>query len=339
LRDTETALSANGWILRGSISVPIDRANLDIVTNEDLERELNLLRSSAIDSRSGIFGPQSAIWRIDREAATFLGAGRALLLQLAHPWVATAINHHSNTFVDPIGRFHRTFGIVFKMVFGCLEGGIAAARQLHRRHATITGTLPSAAGPFTAGSAYYANSWPALRWVWATLVDTALMAYQLILPPLSQRMRDQYYADNRLFAAFFGIPQAQLPPDWASFSAYVDEMIRSETLTVVPIGRAIGRRLLAGTDTWLPIPHSYEALTAQLLPPVLRDGFGLQYGAVEQREAENLMRWVRRIYPFLPDRLRYVGPYFEALGRIAGKPRPDYFTQVSNRVWIGRRSV
>jgi len=319
--------------------MPIDCANGEIVTNERLERELDFLRTSAIDSRFGVFGPQSAIWHIDREAAIFLGAGRALLLQLAHPWVATAIDQHSQTFADPIGRFHRTFGIVFNMVFGSLEGGLAAARQLHRRHETITGTLPSAAGSFTAGSAYYANALPALRWVWATLVDTALIAYELISPSLSERLRDEYYADNRVFAAFFGIPQAYLPPDWLSFSAYVNEMIQSDTLTVTATGRSIAHRLLSGTDTWLPIPRSYKALTTQLLPSGLREEFGLPLGAIEQREAEKLLRWVRRIYPLLPGRLRYVGPYYEALGRIAGRSTPDYFTQVSNRVWIGRSSV
>ena len=53
----------------------------------------------------GVFGPDSLTWRIDREALTFLGAGRALLLQLAHPWVAAAIAEHSKTIDDPIGRF------------------------------------------------------------------------------------------------------------------------------------------------------------------------------------------------------------------------------------------
>jgi uncharacterized protein (DUF2236 family) len=71
-------------------------------------------------------------WRIDREAAIFLGAGRALLLQLAHPWIAAAIDPHSRTFADPIGRFHRTFGVVFTMVFGDLDESLSAARQLHR---------------------------------------------------------------------------------------------------------------------------------------------------------------------------------------------------------------
>ena len=96
------------------------------------------MRASVMSARSGIFGPPSAIWRIDREAAIFLGAGRALLLQLAHPWVAAAIDQHSHTFADPIERFHRTFGIVFNMVFGSLENSLAVARQLHSPHARKT---------------------------------------------------------------------------------------------------------------------------------------------------------------------------------------------------------
>jgi hypothetical protein len=143
-RDAEVQTQPNGltdlcndrslMVAIGAIGMPTDRANFEIVTPEGLERELNLVRASAVSSRSGIFGAQSAIWHIDREAAIFLGAGRALLLQLAHPWVAAAIDEHSNTFTDPIGRFHRTFGIVFNMVFGSLEDSLAVARQLHRRH-------------------------------------------------------------------------------------------------------------------------------------------------------------------------------------------------------------
>jgi uncharacterized protein (DUF2236 family) len=260
--------------------------DLQLVTNETLERELSLVRASAMSARSGIFGPQSAIWRIDREAAIFLGAGRALLLQLAHPWVAAAVEQHSQTFADPIGRFHRTFIIVFNMVFGRLEDSLAVARQLHRRHAAITGALSSAAGAFAAGSVYLANSLPALRWVWATLTDSSLCAYRLVLPRPSRHLRDQYYADSKLFAALFGIPQAYLPPDWPSFTTYVEQMVRSDTLTVTAAARSIADRVLAGSGLWLPVPQSYEALTARLLPPALRDGFGLHYGVNERRSTE-----------------------------------------------------
>jgi uncharacterized protein (DUF2236 family) len=75
-----------------------------------------------------------------------LGAGRALLMQLAHPWVATAIAEHSSTLVDLVGRFHRTFEIVFTLAFGSLDQVLAASRRLHRRHAAIAGTMSESLG-------------------------------------------------------------------------------------------------------------------------------------------------------------------------------------------------
>jgi uncharacterized protein (DUF2236 family) len=146
------------------------------VCREDLERQLEVVRALAPGKRAGVFSPDSLTWRIDREALSFLGAGRALLLQLAHPWVAAAIVEHSWTLADPIDRFHRTFAVVFTIVFGTLDQALSAARGLHRRHAAIHGRLPITVGPFGAGSPYQANDLAVLRWVHATVIETALMA-------------------------------------------------------------------------------------------------------------------------------------------------------------------
>ena len=114
------------------------------VGSEDLERQLEVVRALAPGEMEGAFGPDSLTWRIDREALTFLGAGRALLLQLAHPWVAAAVVQHSRTLADPIGLFHRTFAVVFTMVFGTLDQALSAARGLHvvMPVSTIAATLP-----------------------------------------------------------------------------------------------------------------------------------------------------------------------------------------------------
>ena len=267
----------------------------------------------------------------------FLGAGRALLLQLAHPWVAAAIAEHSQTFDDPIGRFHRTFGVVFRMVFGSLDQAIAAARCLHRRHAAIQGRLAMAVGPFAAGSGYQANEIMALQWVHATLMDTALLIHDLVLEPLRHEERKRYYGENKLLAALFGIPCGCLPPDWAAFVAYNETMWESDTLTVSPAACEIAQRLLSGAETWLCPPQWYRALTAHLLPARLRQGFRLCYDSAERRLAEDALAWLRRFYPVLPERLRYVGPYQEAMARLSGRAQPDLATQVLNRFWIGQR--
>lgn len=318
-------------------TIPVSSA---IVSAADLERELAALRAASRDSAAGVFGPGSMVWRIDREVAIFLAAGRALLLQLAHPWVAAAIAQHSHGLSDPIGRFQRTFAMVFTMVFGTTDEAIAAACRLHRRHAAITGVLGEKVGAFAAGSTYRANDVTALRWVFATLADSALVAFELVNPPLSLREREHYYAEYRRFAGFFGIPQNALPQSWPAFVDYFEQMIASDVIAVGGAARAIADALFAGAGNCWRVPGWYRALTTELLPEPLRADFGLVCGAAEHTAAERAVAVavLRRLYPYLPARLRYVAPYHEACARLSGR-RPGAVTQVLNRFWIGRNSL
>ena len=101
----------------------------------------------------------------------------------------------------------------------------------------------------------------------------------------------------------------------------------------------MAHRLPTGADTWLPIPAWYKALTAALLPPRLRDAFALRYDEAEQGEVQQLIARARRLYPLLPSRLRYVGPYQEAEQRLVGRVQPDFVTRMSNRFWMGRADL
>jgi uncharacterized protein (DUF2236 family) len=309
------------------------------VSEGALERRLEGARAAAAGEIEGLYGPGSITWRVDREAAIFLGAGRALLLQLAHPWVGAAIAEHSRVSADPIGRFHRTFGTVFTMVFGTLHQALTTARRLHRRHAGITGALPAEAGPFADGSRYVANHIPALQWVHATLVDTALRAHDLVLPPLTEDEREQYWREAKLFGALFGIPPEALPGDWKGFAAYTDAMMDSDALKVSSAAQEIGRSLLFGANQrWRP-PVWYQAVTAQMLPERLRAEFGLNFGERDYAVAMRAVARIRQVCPLLPQRLRFVGPYQEAMARLAGRPAPDFVTRRVNAFWIGRQSM
>src|SRR5271157_3170499 len=110
-----------------------------VVCTAELESLLDELKRSAAGDREGLFGANSANWKVNRESALFLAAGRAALLQLAHPWVAAAIQQHSRTLDDPVGRFHATFRLMFTMSFGSLDQAFTAARRLHRLHEGIRG--------------------------------------------------------------------------------------------------------------------------------------------------------------------------------------------------------
>lgn len=305
-----------------------------LVTLDDLEALLEAVAGKVADSGAGIFGPKSISWRINREAALFLGAGRAALLQLAHPWVATALEQHSSLMSDPIARFHGTFRVVFTMIFGTKEQAFRAARGLHTLHTRIRGELPAAVAGYAKGSQYEANFVPALTWVYATLVDSAVMAYECVLPALTEGEREQYYAESKVLAGLFGIPMSTLPANWSEFGEYMREMCASDALGVEERARAMARGLLAGAGSWVKPPRWYRALTTAWLPVRLRAEFGLAFGATEACAVRRAEHWLPRVYRALPSSVRFTGPYQEALARLAGRG-PGLIARASNRFWIG----
>ncbi|MFZ9250512.1 MAG: oxygenase MpaB family protein, partial [Candidatus Nanopelagicaceae bacterium] len=56
----------------------------------------------------GLFGPESAVWKIHGSLATLLGGIRALLLQAAHPAPRNGVIEHSRYESDPLGRLAGT---------------------------------------------------------------------------------------------------------------------------------------------------------------------------------------------------------------------------------------
>lgn len=314
------------------------RSGPHFVSTDDLEKLLTNLRQASTDLSRGIFGPESVSWKVNRESALFLAATRAALLQLAHPWVAAAIAQHSKTFHNPLARFHQTFRIMFTMSFGSVEQAFAAARQLHRRHQGISGTLSENTGRFAAGTSYEANEVDALLWVYATLIDSSVLAYELVLPPLTQVEREQYYSESRQAAGLFGIPLECWPRDWTGFEQYMNSSLQSDMIGVTTVTRQMGHRLQDGAGLAVKPPFWYRALTVELLPLRLREEFQFPFGEGERRSAGRALRWIRRVHPYLPAVMRFVGPYNEALSRANGK-RPGIATRLANRIWIGQSDL
>ena len=295
-----------------------------IVTQSQLERRIAEVAARTRDPRIGLFGPDSMTWRISRESIVFLGAGRAALLQLAHPYVAHAIEQHSATRADPVGRFNRTFLHVYGMIFGDLESAITASRRVRKVHDRVHGAMDEDVGRYARGHRYTAHEEGALLWVFATLIETSVMAYELGVDRLSPGEKEAYYQEIKLFGGLFGISDAAMPYDWPAFKRYCEEMAAGDELGVGRPARETARFLLTPPRGALgPFVRSYSALTTGLLPPRIREGFGLPFGPVEEASFQRTLWAVERAWPLLPDRARWVPDYVEARRRLDGRPRPD----------------
>lgn len=305
-----------------------------LVSRPNLESLLAPIIANTPDPRAGIFGPGSVTWQINREAALFLGAGRAALLQLAHPWVAASLAQHSSLLHNPIARFHNTFRIVFTMIFGTLDQALAASRWLHTFHTAIRGEMPEPVAAWPANTHYEANEIDALRWVFSTLVDSAVLAYRSV-SPLSGDACERYYNESKSIAALVGIPASSLPQNWAGFADYNRGMAASAILGVSPAARSMAHAILSGAGSWVPIPRWYRALTVAWMPANLREAFALEYAAADAKAAARARFWLPRVWKTLPQSVRFVGPFHEAQARLSGRA-PGFVSRFGNRFWIGQ---
>jgi uncharacterized protein (DUF2236 family) len=211
----------------------------------------------------GMFGPDSLAWRVNGEMVLLLGAGRALLIQLAHPAVAAAVADHSGFPGDALGRLIRTMDTTFAITFGDSEQSQLAAARVNAVHERVH------------GDAYDALDAKLLLWVHATLVDSALLVHDRFVGTLSQAEREGYYREMNRQATVLGVPPSVLPRTLDAFDRYVGAQIAA--LRVSEHARRLAKDILSPPVPLVlrPAAMAFGLVTASLLPEPLREGYGL----------------------------------------------------------------
>ena len=233
-----------------------------------------------------------------------LGGMTALLLQFAHPLVAAGVRDHSDFRSDPTGRLLRTYRLTLNLVFGTREQALESAREINRRHRTVQGPDYSATDP------------DLLLWVQATLIYSALGAYSEFVGPLGENERDGYYQDTKRLGALLGVPPASYPKDIRAFDEYFAEMIDGP-VRVTGDARSLARARCLPVRLTDPL----VILTAGLLPPAVRDAYGLAWGRTNQ-SAFRLARGVlRALDGMAPPLLRELPPARLARRRVESLQR------------------
>ncbi len=304
------------------------------VSAEQFERAIGRVEESIADPRAGLFGPDTITWTIDREYAPFLCGGRAALLQLAHPFVAHAIDEHSTTFDSMLARFQRTFENMYAIVFGDLESALHSARRVRAIHEFIHGEILENVGPFRRGDRYTAHDREALAWVHATLIDGAVLGYELAVRPLRIEEKERYWAESIRSAAFFGIEPGDVPASWGEFIAYRERMFaEGSVLAVGERARRMGQQLV-DPSSFRPsfAGRAIRALTVDLLPERIRREFGFVFTPRRQLVSALVRGSFGATYKRMPARLRFVPAYVEARSRLEGTPRPDRIGRKIERV-------
>jgi uncharacterized protein (DUF2236 family) len=255
---------------------------------------------------NGYYGPGSATWKIASEAAITLGGARAVLLQIAHPLVAAGVFEHSSYMTDPFGRAEHTFVLGQMLTFGSTSTAHDAAHTINRLHTHVHGTLTDQAGAFHSGTPYRARDPKLLLWVHATLIDTILSVYPLLIGPLCWQEQEQYYQESKTLAHLLGLSPQDMPETVQDLRQYVDDMVHSNRLAATPQARQLAHQVLFPQTPALvrPLLHLNAYITNALLPQPIREIYGIEWSISQQRSFEISMRGLRTVISRLPLSLR-----------------------------------
>lgn len=252
------------------------------------------------------FSPDTMIWQVDREMVLLAAGGRALLMQLAHPKVAAGVAEHSHFKDAALGRLYRTMSTMWSIGFDETALARAALGRVRNVHRKVQGTIP-AAEPLAAGTPYDALDIELLLWVHATLIDSALLAYDTFVRPLAAEEKSRYYHDSKKLAYLFEIPETLVPKSLADFNGYLERMLVGGEIAVGPTARALAEEILFPSP-WILKPASplFRLITAGLLPECLRDAYGLRWSEPKEKTFWLIAKWIRRLLPLVPSSLRIV---------------------------------
>ncbi|MNW23920.1 hypothetical protein D3C74_06290 [compost metagenome] len=237
--------------------------------------------------------------RIAPEAGLLLGAGRAILLQLAHPQIGRAIAEHSDFAANPLSRLIHTLGYIYALSNGTAEQQRKIIAHVDAAHRPIRATRDE-------GRPAYSALDPRLQlWVAATLYDSARVIAGQILDEIKADQEELYLQYARLGEAL-QMPVDYWPQDLGGFEQYFAQ--NQAKLEVTNQTRALARELFEARNApwWVRIgmPLMRDVTIAQLPAPV-REGFGYRLtGKAAQRNAR-VIAVARAATRLLPRALRH----------------------------------
>lgn len=252
----------------------------------------------------GFFGPDSMMWRINREVTTLFGGARALLMQAAHPLVAAGARQTGGYRRDPWLRLIRTLQLQNLVTFGPKIAAQEAADRINKLHKVIHGVDP------VTGEWYDALDHEQLLWVHAALEVSTIQFYRLTVGALSDADADRYHQENKLSAELLLLPRDFVPVTYRHMEAYVDDMIGSGRLVHTDVAQEVAD-LIVG----YAVPARIKPLWAFVafaavgtLDPRLRHLYRLSWSPLQQRILDANLTAVRALLPVVPYRLRTIVP-------------------------------
>jgi len=269
----------------------------------------------------GYFGPQSMMWKVNKEITVLFGGARALLMHAAHPLIAAGARQTSFYQRDPWKRLIRTLSLQNSVTFGTKEEADESAHRINKLHEVIKGEDE------ITGGYYDALDHEQLLWVHACLQISSIYFYEKTVKKLTEKEKNQYHIENSIAAEMVLVDRKIMPKTHEELKDWVIEKSREKDyLVLTDVAEDVADIISGG-----PVPRHIKpiwpfiAFTAfNTLPPEFKNVYGINETKFKTALLNFNLYLLKYTRPFLPPFFRLIAPARWAKQRLTRNPNLSF---------------
>ena len=265
----------------------------------------------------GYFGPQSMMWKVNKEITVLFGGARALLMHAAHPLIAAGARQTSFYQRDPWKRLIRTLSLQNSLTFGTKQEADESANRINKLHEVIKGKDE------VSGGIYNALDHEQLLWVHACLQISSIYFYELTVKKLTDEEKNQYHLENIKAAEMCLVDRSIIPETHDGLKEWVMQKSRQKDYLMTTDVAEDVKDIIAGG----PVPAHIKpvwpfiAFTAfNTLPSEFKKIYGINESKTKNLILAFNLKLLKITRPFLPPFFRLIAPARWAKQRIKNEP-------------------
>jgi len=279
-----------------------------------------------MDSDPGYFGPQSMMWRVNKEITVLFGGARALLMHAAHPLIAAGARQTSFYQRDPWKRLIRTLSLQNSVTFGTKQEADESAHRINKLHEVIKGKDE------VTGGTYDALDHEQLLWVHACLQVSSIYFYEKTVKRLTDDEKNQYHAENTIAAEMVLVDINKVPKTHEGLKEWVIEKSKEKNyLVYTDVAKDVQDIISGGpVPTHIKPIWPFIAFTAfHTLPVEFKNIYGIQTSKFKQHVLNFNLLLLKFTRPLLPPFFRLIAPARWAKQRITKTPNLKFKDKIN----------
>ncbi len=269
----------------------------------------------------GYFGPQSMMWKVNKEITVLFGGARALLMHAAHPLIAAGARQTSFYQRDPWKRLIRTLSLQNSVTFVTKEEADESAHRINKLHEVIKGEDE------VTGGYYDALDHEQLLWVHACLQISSIYFYEKTVKKLTEDEKNQYHIENSIAAEMVLVDPKIMPKTHEELKNWVIEKSKEKDyLVLTDVAIDVADIINGG-----PVPRHIKpiwpfiAFTAfNTLPREFKNIYGIKETKFKTLLLNFNLYLLKYSRPFLPPFFRLIAPARWAKQRLTSNPNLSF---------------